>query len=178
MCKAEGRRQERRDAHGIQRLERAVRKVDDDRRTNGDEDDARRKTRMKRVKREVRWRGVVKCQQDVTRLNSVETVQVALSQKEKKSGHSKLHRYGRAWAKTRRKTGATRCRRGVEKNYSEMLVAKGLKGAKSGPHHSQVRDRSKERSMNSLCRQQGEKRATGEDDPDERWHHIDSVANN
>jgi len=28
------------------------------------------------------------------------------------------------------KTGATRCRRGVEKNYSKMLAAKGLKGAK------------------------------------------------
>lgn len=103
-----------------------------DRRTNGDEDDARRKTIMKKSKTGRKVARCSKCQQDVTRLNSVETVRWRCRRKneEKRSGHSKLHRYGRAWAKTRRKDRGDSLSKSVEKNYSKMLAAKGLKGAK------------------------------------------------
>jgi hypothetical protein len=98
------------------------------------EDDARRKTRMKRVNGKKRWRGVVKCQQDVTRLNSVETVQAVCNERRSGATANYFDDAGRAWAKTSKKKDrrATRCRRGVgeKKNYSERLVAKRRKGAK------------------------------------------------
>jgi hypothetical protein len=67
------------------------------------EDDARRKTRMKRVNGKKRWRGVVKCQQDVTRLISVETVQAMCNERRSGATANYFDDAGRAWAKTSKK---------------------------------------------------------------------------
>lgn len=98
------------------------------------EDDARRKTRMKRVNGKKRWRGVVKCQQDVTRLISVETVQAMCNERRSGATANYFDDAGRAWAKTSKKKDrggdSLSKRRAEKKNYSERLVAKRRKGAK------------------------------------------------
>lgn len=71
-----------------------------------------------------------KCQQDITRLNRRSNGGGGcrrIRDIERRSGHSRLHRSGRAWAITRKTVrGATRCRRGVERTTrTERLVVGG-----------------------------------------------------